>query len=193
VSERVAEIVALEGYANVDREARSAQRWAAARLIYEELQEKSFGALSIEIKAAGGKGSIGHLTCMRRCWDLVVIQGGIEPADYSELPFFGTVYNSDEVRRPADRKRRKATTGHTDRGHRHGQGKGPCLHESASAWITAADEALNTLAEHRVAWAFLKGSDLNRLKGLIPKVEGLVDLIEPDPEMEASRKGSATA
>jgi hypothetical protein len=190
VPDKIAEIVALEGYADVDREARSAQRWAAARLIYEELQTKSFGALSAEIKEAGGKGSIGHLTCMKRCWVLIVVQGGIEPTDYADLPFFGTVYNSEEVRRPADRKRRRSTTGHEDRGHRAGHKKDPCLHESASAWVLNAETALATLAEHRVSWQFLTAEDLTRLHGLIPKIENLIDLLEPDEEMT---RASATA
>lgn len=193
MSKRIAEIVALEGYANVDREARSAQRWAAARLIYEELKTKPYGTLSSEIKAAGGKGSIGHLICMNRCWDLIVIQGGIEPTDYSDLPLFSTVYNSEEVRRPAGRKRRKKPVGHENRGHRAGQGKEPCLHESASTWIRRADDALDTLADHRVAWAFLIPEDIARLRGLIPKAEELIDLLESKDGDTWPRKGSATA
>lgn len=179
MSDRIAEIVALEGYADVNRETRSAQRWAAARLIWEELQSKSYTVLSVEIKAAGGKGSIGHLTCMKRCWELVVVQPGIEPTDYDDLPFFGTVYQSDEVRRPADRKRRKTTDGHEARGHRAGHRKDPCLHESAHAWIVNADEALDALAEHRVSWPFLTPEDLERLRGLPAKVDTILDLLVP--------------
>lgn len=171
--DRIAMIIALEGRADLDRDARSAQRWAAARLIWEELQHKSYVALSEEIKSQGGKGSIGHLIRMNRCWELTVVRPGIEPHSYEDLPFFGEVYQCEEVRNPANRKRRNVQASQA----RQRRARKACLHESAPSWVAAANEALDSLAEHRVAWPFLSDGDLDVLKGIPAKAENILSML----------------
>jgi len=48
----------------------------------------------------------------------------------------------------------------------------------------SADAALDTLAEHRIAWQFLTGEDIELLAGLPAKAEAILTMLE-------SRKASA--
>lgn len=95
----VEEIVRLEGQAAKTEKASSADRWRAAQLIHGQLVHKTFRQLSADIKAAGGKGSIGHLERMKKCWEVVgSVQWEAFKDDFAQYPNFTTIYQSDEVR-----------------------------------------------------------------------------------------------
>ena len=99
----VKEIVRLEGRATLAERASSGDRWHAAHLISAQLARKTYRQLSQEIVSAGGKGSIGHLERMAKCWKLVGrVQYETHKEDWARYPNFTTVYQSDEVRGTAE-------------------------------------------------------------------------------------------
>ena len=101
---RIQEIVALQKEAEISEKLASVKRWRESKLIWEELADKTYRQLSGEIKAAGGSGSLRHLTLMFRCYQFVVVDHGLEDTAFTELPKFNTIYHSDEVRGESDQK-----------------------------------------------------------------------------------------
>ena len=108
-----------------------------------------------------------------RCWTLVheIHDNG------SQLPPFTDILNSNEVRGPSH-ERFKAD-GDDQRG-RHAnppEHTPPDPREGIATWIASADQALDLVAEHTVAWEFLTLEDLRKLRGLRRKVDDLVEAL----------------
>ena len=151
----VAEIVRLEGQAAQTEKASSADRWRAAQLIHGQLEHKTFRKLSEDIKTAGGKGSIGHLERMKKCWEIVgSVQWEAFKDDFAQYPNFTTIYQSDEIRgegegdKGGDRKR-----------------KGSDQEDfSAHCLAQAASDAVASLAENPAFWPLLTDEDLEMLR-----------------------------
>lgn len=101
---RIQEIVKLQKEAETSEASASERRWAEAKLIWEELRNKTYRQLAAEIKAEGGSGSLRHLTLMNRCWQFLVVDKGQEHIRFSKLPKFNDVYHSDEVRGESDQE-----------------------------------------------------------------------------------------
>jgi len=169
--DRIAEIVQLEGMASANREDRSASRWKAAKLIWEELQEKSFTQLSQEIKLAGGSGSIGHLTYASRSWEITVVKSGLKFNSLKSLPNFNTIYNSDDIRRPEDRKRRDVGDG-SDR--KREPGKDPRSEYTAHGLVVQADNAIDALLRSPAYHQLISDEDIVILRKLPAEIRSLI-------------------
>src|SRR5215469_4850263 len=161
----VREIVRLEGKAaEVDKDS-SANRWRAAQLIFGQLQHRTFRELSQAIKEHGGKGSIGHLERMNKCWKLVgAIQWETFKDDYAAYPNFTTIYQSDEVRGDGDQsagtgrqREPEATTG--------------------SSLVKAMNAAANELVGTRGYWRQLTDGDIRLLQDTMDKIGVLIERI----------------
>jgi hypothetical protein len=184
----VEEIVRLEGLAAAAGKGVSAERWRAAKLIWEELQVKSFRDLSEEIKLAGGKGSIGHLQRAKRCWQLMIDQG-TDGAAPENLPDFGQIYQSEVARpekakppvhhlpdpEPDDEPEPRRRPGHRRaRDDEDDEPRGP-RPGSASGLIAQADQAISTLLEHRAFVQTMKDSDMKLLDAIVVKINLLAE------------------
>lgn len=151
----VEEIVRLEGQAAQTEKASSGDRWRAAQLIHGQLAHKTFRQLSQDIKEAGGKGSIGHLERMKKCWEIVgSVQWEAFKDDFAQYPNFTNIYQSDEIRgenpedKGGDRKRK------------------PNDHEdfSAHGLALAASNAVASLVENPAFWPLLTDEDVELLR-----------------------------
>jgi len=161
----VAEIVKLEGQAAQTEKASSADRWHAAYLIARQLDQKTFRQLSAEIKAAGGKGSIGHLERMQKCWKLVgAMQYEAIKEDYGSYPNFTSIYQSDEVRGENDESKGG------DRGH----GSRDKDEITAHSLVDTAADAIGTLRQNRTFWKDLSGGDIQRLNATRDGIRALL-------------------
>lgn len=161
----IAEIIRIEGKAETDGEARSNERWKAARLIWEQLQTMTYQALSDEIKARGGKGSLAHLTWMKRSWELI----GQHYPSGKGMPPFGQVYRSPEVRAPADRKRRNTPDSgvkRRERGEKQDASDDDKPGSLASQWVAKLDDTVTSMGMMPAAWQFITDKDLATLAGL---------------------------
>ena len=161
----VAEIVRLEGQAVQTEKASSADRWHAAHLIARQLETVTYRTLSQAIKEHGGKGSIGHLERMNKCWKLVgTIQWETFKDDYAAYPNFTTIYQSDEVRGDGDQsagsgrqREPEATTG--------------------SSLVKAMHAAANELVGTRGYWRQLTDGDVRLLQDTLDKIGVLIDRV----------------
>ena len=147
----VAEIVRLEGQAAKAEKASSADRWHAAKLINDQLARKTYRQLSQDIKEAGGKGSIGHLERMKKCWEIFgMAQYEAYKDDYERYPNFADAYGSDEVR---GENREKGGDGDRDPGD-----------VGADGLAQKARECLETLAEDRAYLSLLSDNGLENIR-----------------------------
>ncbi len=161
----VLEIVRLEGQAAKADKNVSSDRWRAAQLIHGQLQHKTFRQLSQDIKEAGGKGSIGHLERMKKCWDVVgQVQYEAFKDDFAQYPNFTTIYQSDEVR--GEREGDKG-------GDRRHSGNAPD-DSSAHGLAQAAADAIEALATDRSLWRQLTADDIELLRDAKDKLRVLI-------------------
>ena len=161
----VAEIVRLEGEAAKTEKASSGDRWHAAQLIHGQLQTKTFRQLSQDIKDAGGKGSIGHLERMKKCWEVVgSVQWEALKDDFASYPNFTTIYQSDEIRgeNPEDKG--------GDRKHR-GQDQEDF---SAHGLAQSAADAVDSLVRNPAMWPQLADDDISLLRDTKDKLRVLI-------------------
>ncbi len=166
---RVEEIVALQQAAAGPEADASARRWAEAKLIYEELEVKSYRILSAEIKAAGGSGSIGHLQRMYRAWWIMVVQPGIEYGDFGDMPPFNRVYDSEEVRDGAPDRERRPRKRQVSQPH--GRNREQDDDYSGHGLVTQAHRALSLLANNPAFLPLLSDSDWATIRALWPLLE----------------------
>jgi hypothetical protein len=161
----VAEIVRLEGQAAKTEKASSADRWHAAKLIFDQLVHKSFRQLSQDIKEHGGKGSIGHLERMNKCWKLVgQVQYEAFKDDYAAYPNFTTISQSDEVRGESDGDKG---------GDRRHSGNAPD-DTSAHGLAQSAADAIEALVTDRSLWRQLTTDDIELLRDAKDKLRVLI-------------------
>src|SRR5215469_13440444 len=160
----VREIVRLEGKAaEVDKDS-SANRWRAAQLIFGQLQHRTFRELSQAIKEHGGKGSIGHLERMKKCWEYA--EKELYPhfgENFADYPNFTITYQSDEIRGETKEKGEgrqrepEATTG--------------------SSLVKAMNAAANELVGTRGYWRQLTDGDIRLLQDTMDKIGVLIERI----------------
>jgi len=163
----VKEIVRLEGRATLAERASSGDRWHAAHLISAQLARKTYRQLSQEIVSAGGKGSIGHLERMAKCWKLVGrVQYETHKEDWARYPNFTTVYQSDEVRGTAEESSGSQGSGGRDE-----------EDQSAHGLTMAAANAIAKLARNRVYWPLLTEDDVNTLKNARDELDVLISRV----------------
>ena len=180
--DEIQEIIRLEGQASNTEKASSEDRWKAARLIHRQLQEMSFRDLSDEIKSQGGKGSLAHLTRMKRCWDLIgkiLFENGNE--DFSIYPNFYQTYNSAEVRGESAGKSVPDTAGGGDREPK--ERSSPADREprdndtenvSASGLVLRAGLAIATIHDNRPFWPLLTKEDRQGLVKIRKEIDRIL-------------------
>jgi hypothetical protein len=96
--EAIAEHVKL---AEESEQTASEHNWAASQLIYEAVQD---GVKQKDIAEAIGKSET-HISFMKKCWIVRVVNMGIEGYSLKDLGSFYDVYNSAQVRgESADRE-----------------------------------------------------------------------------------------
>jgi hypothetical protein len=161
----VAEIVRLEGQATQTEKASSADRWHAAHLIARQLETVTYRTLSQAIKEHGGKGSIGHLERMAKCWKLVgETQYAAFGDNYGAYPNFTTIYQSDEVR------------GDGDQSAGSGRQREP-EQTTGSSLVKAMNAAANELVGTRGYWRQLTDADVRLLQDTLDKIGVLIDRV----------------
>jgi hypothetical protein len=165
-NDEVAEIVRLEGQAAQTEKASSADRWRAAMLINGQLERMTYRQLSAAIKEHGGKGSIGHLERMSKCWELVgQVQYEAFKDDFAAYPNFSTIYQSDEVR---------GEGGQGKSGERgHGGGREP-EDNSASGLARSIASCTDTLIQNPAFWPLLTDDDIGLLRETKDKLRVLI-------------------
>jgi hypothetical protein len=162
--DRIADIIAHEKAAEKDDTTVSAHRWAASRLMWEEVRA---GRTKAELGTEIGK-SRQHVIFMVKCWE--IIGRHYSGDDYSAYPNFNSVYRSPEVRGESARKR--------------GVGKhkpGPESDdrpENAAKWISTADASLDQLAMNPAAWDFLGDEDMATLRAISGKARTVLAAVE---------------
>jgi len=93
----------------------SERNWAAARWVYQAVKN---GIVQKDIADATGK-SQAHISRLKKCWEIRVINQGLRRPDYAELGSFYQFYNSPEVHGESSREPGSGTgerRGETERG-----------------------------------------------------------------------------
>ena len=165
--DRIADIIAHEKAAEKDDATVSAHRWAASKLMWEEVRA---GRTKSEIGVAIRK-SRQHVAFMVKCWEIVGRNYG--SADYSTYPNFGTVYQSTEVRGQSARNR-----GSGKRKQPQDSDEQEDRPENAATWVATADASLDMLGANPSAWAFLGTEDMDTLRGLAEKSKTILAAVE---------------
>jgi hypothetical protein len=159
---RITEIIKHESIADRNDHFTSQHRWAAAQLIWEEIDEgNSRRGLAQEI----GK-SHTHVRYMYNCWDIVGRKLELDgEVVHSKLPNFNDVYHSVEVRGDPEssaegdggsRKLREAPD-HTAHGH-----------------VMAAASAIDALLRNPAYWPLLTDDDWVIIRELPAVIDGLL-------------------
>jgi hypothetical protein len=78
----------------------SERNWAAAQSVYKAVKN---GILQKDIAEATGK-SQAHITRLKKCWEIRVINQGLHRPSYAELGSFYQFYNSPEVHGESSRE-----------------------------------------------------------------------------------------
>jgi hypothetical protein len=167
---RIQEIVRLQKEAEASEASASERRWAEAKLIWEELQHKTYRQLSGEIKAEGGSGSLRHLTLMNRCWQYVVVDKGHEHLRFDKLPKFNDVYHSDEVRGESDQE--DTDTGSSPERRRKPQPEPDDY--SASGLARRIASCTDSLIKNPAFWPLLTDDDIVLLRETKDKLRVLI-------------------
>lgn len=150
------------------------RRWREAKLIWEELQSRSFRALGTAIKEAGGSGSLRHLQLMKKCWEgfgQPLWDGGNE--DFSKYPRLNELYNSDEVRGEPDGDDNGGGGGSGDRKRDRREPEGDY---TPSGLILQANSYLEALER---GWdpKLLTDDDIDRMKSIAARIRALLRTI----------------
>lgn len=164
--DRIDRIIELERLAEVS----SAARWEAAHLYYQEIES---GTTKAEIAERIGKSAM-HVIFMYRCWKFTVEDTGMVGVEYDALPPFSEVYNSDEVRAPADRERRKPRRQSAVEPAKEDDEEG----NSGHALVVRAYNALAQLRDNPAYLPLLSGEDVNaihRIHALASILKGACD------------------
>jgi len=161
--DRIAEIKHHLAEADGDEATVSVHRWAAARLIYEEVQSgTSRRALAEQV----GK-SHTHIRYMYNCWDIVGRKLQVSGSEKS-LPNFQAIYASDEIRGMEDGEEQK---GSGDR-----RRKRPDDENSYTTHglVVQAATAIDALARNKTHHSLLTEDDLKLLRAIPPTVRALL-------------------
>jgi hypothetical protein len=158
---RIREIIALLRQAEHDGTTQSEYNWRASRLIWEEVQA---GTKQVDLAQQIGK-SQSHVTRLKKCWQIFVIDPGVEFSCYADLGSFYEAYNSPEVHGESQRRNER------NRGD-YGQGPGGKNSRSSEDEDFSADglikrsyTALSILANNPAFWPLLTKEGHNMLQG----------------------------
>lgn len=140
----------------------SEHNWAAAELVWEMVED---GIKQTEIASEIGK-SQAHVTRLKKCWDLRVVQSGLEDFSYSSLGSFYQFYNSPEVH------------GESSRGNEPGSGSGSDRKErgdySTSGLVFRASSAVDALFRNREHWKALTEDDIARMEEIQARIRRIL-------------------
>jgi hypothetical protein len=172
--DRIQRIIDHEQATDIPEAEVNVHKWKAARLIWEELQSKTVRDLGAEIKERGVKRgySITHLTWMKKCWQVVVVDRGLVFGSVSDLPPFNQIYNSDEVRGTGKEEKQGPKRERQERPERGERKERPAKEGSdfsPSGLVATAERAVSLLATNRAYWQLLSAEDRN----LLSRVAGL--------------------
>jgi hypothetical protein len=167
---RIREIIALLRQAEHDGTTQSEYNWRASRLIWEEVQA---GTKQVDLAQQIGK-SQSHVTRLKKCWQIFVINPGVEFSCYADLGSFYEAYNSPEVHGESQRRNER------NRGD-YGQGPGGKNSRSSEdddfsghGLVARAYTAISILSNNPGFWDVLGEEDWIMLKA----VPGLVSSIQ---------------
>lgn len=158
---RIDEIIYHETAADAESSTRSAHRWQAAKLIYEEVES---GKTKYKLAQEIGK-SQHHVRWSARCWDLV----GKHYADgneFSDFPNFNDTYHSDMIRGDQELPSEERKPRSSGRSWSSSNEAAEPERDNAPAWVAMADEAARLLDAHPITWQLLTEDDRIVLKSL---------------------------
>jgi len=164
MADRIEQIKRHLAKADGDESAISVHRWAASKLIWEEVQS---GTSRRALADAIGK-SHTHVRYMYNCWDLVGRKLDVSGTSDS-LPNFQAIYASDEIRgtedgdsdsQPGSGKRKRKPDEQMD--------------YTTHGLVVQAANAIDALARNRAHWPLLSEDDLALLRAIPPQVRALL-------------------
>jgi hypothetical protein len=162
--DRIAEIKRHLAKADGDEAVISVHRWAASKLIWEEVQA---GTSRRGLADSIGK-SHTHVRYMYNCWDIVgrklAVSGGPD-----SLPNFQTIYASDEIRGEADEG-----DGQTGSGKRKRHQPDEQMDYTTHGLVMQAANAIDALARNKAHHPLLTDDDLELLRAIPPTVRALL-------------------
>jgi hypothetical protein len=144
----------------------SEHNWMAAELIWEEIDS---GTPQKEIAQAIGK-SEAHVSFVKRCWQLRVVDTGLEGFAFGDLGSFYEFYNSSQVRGESAGGDHGGGSGSGDR-------RKPSGDYSASGLVTQAYTAIDALIRVPSHHELLTDEDLDRLRELPARIRALLRTI----------------
>lgn len=164
---RMEEIKSHVKIADENEATASEHNWMAAELIWQEVES---GTTQKAIAKAISK-SEAHVSFVKRCWQLRVVDTGLEGFAFGDLGSFYEFYNSPEVRGDsAGRDRDGGGSGSGDR-------RKPSGDYSASGLVTQAYTAIDALIRVPSHHELLTEEDLDRLRELPARIRALLRTI----------------
>lgn len=161
--DRIAEIIDHIKLADRSEATASEHNWAASQLIWEETHDKK-GRTQKEIAAAIGKSET-HVSFMKKCWKVKVIDTGIEGFSLRALGSFYDMYNSEQVRGEASGG--GGGSGHKGNKREHEPGEQELDENTARGAITKAANLLYMLRKNPAYWPMLTDDDIVTLREAI--------------------------
>jgi len=144
----------------------SEHNWKASQLIWEEAES---GTVQKEISRAIGK-SEAHVSRMKKCWQLRVVDAGLEGFAFGDLGSFYDFYNSEQVRGESDsanNRRDRNGVGERDRSK-------PSGDYSAHGLAVSAYNAIDALRRNKAHHELLTEEDLDLIRQLPAMIRALL-------------------
>lgn len=162
---RMEEIKSHVKIADENEATASEHNWMAAELIWQEVES---GTTQKAIAKAISK-SEAHVSFVKRCWQLRVVDTGLEGFAFGDLGSFYEFYNSPEVRgESADRERGGSGDGDgSDR-------RKPSGDYSAHGLTVQAYSAIDALCRNKGHQQLLSEEDLELLRELPSRIRALL-------------------
>jgi hypothetical protein len=133
----------------------SERNWEASRYVYEAT---SNGIRQREIADATGK-SQAHISRLRKCWEIRVVNQGLRRPVYAELGSFYQFYNSPEVHGESSR-------GEVGSGDGERRERSESSDYTTAGLVLAAWKALDALARNPAHMETITDDDLERVESM---------------------------
>jgi hypothetical protein len=138
----------------------SERNWVAAHQVYLAVRN---GIKQKDIADATGK-SQAHITRLKKCWEIRVINQGVRHPVYSELGSFYQFYNSPEVHGESSRE---PSSGERER-------RGEQADYTTSGLVFAASRAIDALARNPAHMETISDEDIERLEEIQARIRRIL-------------------
>jgi hypothetical protein len=140
----------------------SENNWAAARYVWEAVKA---GIVQKDIAEETGK-SQAHITRLKKCWEIRVVNQGVRRPVYRDLGNFYQFYNSPEVRGESGREPgsgERERRGETERGD-----------YTTSGLVFRASSAIDALYRNPAHMETISDDDIDKLEEIRRRIAGIL-------------------